>query len=63
MQENKVDYYVVRVYRQESAQGDKAQTHGLTGLVETAAGKQHAFHNMEELWRILRHDSKGNNNA
>lgn len=61
MQETKTDYYVIRVYRRESTEDEK--TPDLTGLVETAGGKQHAFHNMEELWRILRRRAKESNNA
>ena len=39
------DYYVVRIYRREA--------NNLNGLVETQSGARQAFHNLQELWRIL----------
>ena len=49
-----VNYYIVRVYRKKAAADPQAS--GLTGMVETQAGVQHAFHTAQELWRILQRD-------
>ncbi|MGA7965720.1 MAG: hypothetical protein WCB49_07520 [Gammaproteobacteria bacterium] len=45
--------YVVRIYRHTTRRGDCPET--LTGLVEDVNNNEHrAFHNMTELWDILR---------
>lgn len=45
--------YVVRIYRRAAGRGERTDT--LTGLVEAVAdNQQRAFHDMAELWEILR---------
>jgi hypothetical protein len=51
MEEATVDYYVIRIYRKEQDIDPKGSM--LVGLVETRAGEQRAFHNIEELWNLL----------
>lgn len=41
--------FVVRVYRQEA--DDPGRLHGIVEVTSSSA--QHAFHCIEELWRIL----------
>lgn len=50
-----MEYYVVRIYRRDRgrAHKDGRSDPRLTGLVEDETGRKEAFHDAEELWRVL----------
>lgn len=56
-----MDSYVVRIFRRDPHAGPGRRAHdgiALAGMIEEAdSGRRQSFHDIEELWAILSHQS------